>query len=138
MVPIIYSLMNFFEVCQSITKPFIVVVLSVLTSIILGLIGRAVYFKFTEEEKVYLIEETYNDIKIEGNTFDINIYVSNENKVVSTENKKVTIESKVVDNTLIIKQKDEREFYDKLISFGGFEVNLYLTESTINSLNINN
>ena len=138
MVPTIYSLMNFFEACQSITKPFIVVVLSVLTLIILCLIGRAVYFKFTEEEKVYLIEETYNDIKIEGNTFDINIYVSNEDKVVSTENKKVTIESKVVDNTLIIKQKDEREFYDKLISFGGFEFNLYLTESTINSLNINN
>ena len=137
-IPLIYSVLNFFSISQSFCKPFLIVTAGVLLTVILVLIGRATYLKVGEEEKVYLIEETYNDIKIEGATFDINIYVSDENKVVSTENKKVLVESKIVDNTLIINQVDNRSFYDKIFSFGGFEVNLYLTQETINSLNISN
>ena len=76
-------------------------------------------------------------INIDGKSFDINIHLSNnENKVVYVENKKVKIIPKVVDGVLMISEEDNRKFHDKLISWGNLEVDLYLSQTTINSLNI--
>ena len=138
MIPIALGVLNLFEISRTLNKPILISLAGVLVLLILVCLGRAIYLKSTEVIKTYIIEESYNDIKIEGSTFDINIYLSNnnENKVVYSENKNVTIETKVIDGVLTISQNDNRKFYDMLFDFNDFEVNLYLTENLIDSLNI--
>ena len=101
-------------------------------------IGRSIYLKTTEVTKFYNIEDSYSDIKIEGKNIDVNIDLSNdnENKIIYTGNKKVYVESKVIDGVLVVYQKDDRKFYDTLFNFNDFEINLYLSQTLINSLNI--
>ena len=103
--------------------------------IILGL-GRALYLKSTEEIKTYLIEETFNKVNIDIDTDNINIYLSEENKIVYVENENISLESKVASNTLFINRIDNRKFYDKMFNFSSFKIDLYLSKEIIESLNI--
>ena len=136
-LPLALGILNLFEISKTLNKPILLSLTGVLVLLILAGLGRSIYLKSTEVTETYNIEEPYTDIKIEGKDLDVIIYSSNnENKVVCSENKKVTIETKVIDGVLTIKQNDNRKFYDMLFNFSDFEVNLYLTEELINSLNI--
>ena len=137
MLPLALGILNLFEISKTLNKPILLSLTGVLVILILAGLGRSIYLNSTEVTKTYNIEEPYTDIKIEGKDLDVIIYSSNNgNKVVYSENKKVTIETKVIDGVLTIKQNDNRKFYDMLFNFSDFEVNLYLTEELINSLNI--
>lgn len=139
-MPIIFGILNLFKVTSTLNKPLLIGLSLVLfVAICLGL-GRAIYLRSTIETKMYAIEDTYNCIKIEGDTFDINVYASSDgkNKVEYKENSKIKVDIKVEDGVLVINQVDERKFYDKLFSFGGYEIDLYLTQNTIENLIINN
>jgi len=138
MILVAFGILNLFEVSKSLNKPILLSLVGVLVILLFVALGRTLYLKSTETTKIYTIEEKYNDIKIEGKNFDINIYLStnNENKIVYVENKKVTVNSTVVDGVLIIGQNDNRKFYDKLFDFSNHEINLYLSKQFINSLNI--
>ena len=136
-LPLSLGILNLFEISKTLNKPILLSLTGVLVILILAGLGRSIYLNSTEVIEIYNIEEPCTDIKIEGKDLDVIIYSSNnENKVVYSENKKVTIETKVIDGVLIINQKDNRKFYDMLFNFSDFEVNLYLTEELINSLNI--
>lgn len=136
-LPLSLGILNLFEISNTLNKPILLSLAGVLVILILAGLGRSIYLNSTEVTKTYNIEEPYTDIKIEGKDLDVIIYSSNnENKVVYSENKKVTIETKVIDGVLTISQNDNRKFYDMLFNFSDFEVNLYLTEELINSLNI--
>ncbi len=136
-LPLALGILNLFEISKTLNKPILLSLTGVLVILILAGLGRSIYLNSTEVTKTYNIEEPYTDIKIEGKDLDVIIYSSNNgNKVVYSENKKVTIETKVIDGVLTIKQNDNRKFYDMLFNFSDFEVNLYLTEELINSLNI--
>lgn len=136
-LPLALGILNLFEISKTLNKPILLSLTGVLVILILAGLGRSIYLKSTEVTETYNIEDPYTDIKIEGKDLDVIIYSSNnENKVVYSENKKVTIETKVIDGVLTIKQNDNRKFYDMLFNFSDFEVNLYLTEELINSLNI--
>ena len=135
--PLSLGILNLFEISNTLNKPILLSLTGVLALLILAGLGRSIYLKSSEVTETYNIEESYTDIKIEGNDLKVSIYSSNnENKVVYSENKKVTIETNVIDGVLTIKQNDNRKFYDMLFNFSDFEVNLYLTEELINSLNI--
>ena len=97
--------------------------LAVFVVLLVVSLSRSLYIKSTETTKIYNITESYNDIKIEVKTFDINVYLSNnnENKIVYVANKKVDVESKIVDGVLIVAQKDSRKFYDKLFDWSSLE-----------------
>ena len=136
-LPLALGVLNLFEISKTLNKPILLSLTGVLVLLILAGLGRSIYLKSTEVTETYNIEESYTDIKIEGKGLEVSIYSSNnENKVVYSENKKVTIETKVIDGVLTIKQNDNRKFYDMLFNFSDFEVDLYLTEELINSLNI--
>ena len=136
-LPLALGILNLFEISNTLNKPILLSLTGVLGLLILAGLGRSIYLKNTEVTETYNIDEPYTDIKIEGKDLDVIINSSNnENKVVYSENKKVTIETNVIDGVLTIKQNDNRKFYDMLFNFSDFEVNLYLTEELINSLNI--
>jgi transcriptional regulator with XRE-family HTH domain/DUF4097 and DUF4098 domain-containing protein YvlB len=137
-IPIGFGVLNLFEISKMLNKPILLSLIGAFAILFVLAIGRSVYLKSTEVSKTYNIEDVYNDIKIKGNNFDINIYLADngENKVVYVENKKVSVDSKVVDGILIINQNDSRMFFDKLFDFNGFKIDLYLSQDTINSLNI--
>lgn len=136
LIPILYGIIMLIENHKKITKIVSFSLLGlVIVYIIVGL-GRAFYLKSTEEVKTYVIEESFNNINIDVTTDDINIYLSDENKIVCVENKKVSLESKVVSDTLFINRIDNRKFYDLSINFNSFKIDLYLSYETIQSLNI--
>lgn len=135
-LPITFGVLNLFEVSKSLNKLLLLSLAGVFVLLILVGLGRAIYLKSTEVSRIYTIEENYKGINIVGKTLDINVYLSNENKIVYTENKKVTIETKVVDGVLNVKQNDNLKFYDMLFNFTHFNVDLYLTSNLIDSLNI--
>lgn len=138
-IPMAFGVLNLFEISKSLNKPILLSLAGVFVILLVICIGRAIYLKSTEASKTYIVEETYNDIKISGTTIDIDIYLSNDgnNKVVYTENKRVSVKTEVTDGVLSVSQDDNRKFYDMLFNFTGFEVELYLTQETINSLEIN-
>lgn len=136
LIPILYGIIMLIDNQKKITKIVSFSLLGlVIIYIIVGL-GRAFYLKSTEEVKTYVIEESFNNINIDVTTDDINIYLSDENKIVCVENKKVSLESKVVSDTLFINRMDNRKFYDLSFNFNSFKIDLYLSYETIQSLNI--
>jgi len=138
-MPILFGILILLDVNKnSIKLVLLSLICLVLITIILS-IGRAIYLKSTEETNSYMLEETYNKINIDVKTDNINIYLSdiNKSKVVCTENKNISIEAKVVNEVLIIKRIDNQKFYDKILNFTSFKLDLYLPYEFINLLNIN-
>jgi transcriptional regulator with XRE-family HTH domain/DUF4097 and DUF4098 domain-containing protein YvlB len=139
-VPIAFGILNLFSISNSLNKPLLIGLASLIGFLIVASFSRAVYLKVTESTQVYIIEESYSSILIESKTSDINIYLSNnnENKIVYSVNKNISLESRVIDGVLTVTQIDNSKFYDKLFSWGDLEINLYLTQDTIESLSIKN
>jgi DUF4097 and DUF4098 domain-containing protein YvlB len=137
-LPLALGILNLFEISKVLNKPILLSLVGFFVLLLVVVVARSLYLKTTEVSKTYNIEQSYSEIKIEGKNLDVNIYLSdnNENKIVYLENKKVSVESKVVDGALIINQKDSRKWYDMLFNFSEFEVNLYLSQQLIDSLNI--
>ena len=125
MLPLALGVLNLFEISKTLNKPILLSLIGVLVLLILVGLGRSIYLKSTEVIKTYVIEEAYNEIKIEGSNLDVNVYLSkdNENKIVYLENKKVSVELKVVDGVLMIDQNDNRKWYDMPFNLSEFIFN---------------
>ncbi len=106
-------------------------------SIIFGLV-RSFQVLSTKENKTADINEEFNDIRVDIHTYDLNIYLTEGtvSKAEYSESKHYSVEIKVVNNVLSIKQTDNRKFYDMLFNFGKYEIDLYLTQDMINSLDV--
>ncbi len=123
-------------------KTIVIILLSLLGVVIvtnLVFVVRAIDYKSEAEKKNYLVEEEYSKLNIDLKVEDINIYLSDisETKIVCVENKNVYFEIKVKDETLFIKKVDNRKFYDRIFDFDSYNLDIYLSKSTIEELNIN-
>ena len=137
-IPVLFGLLVLFGDTKKFVKPIIISLMGVLGLLFLYGVVSSLYLVSIGSSETYYIEQPYNNIKIELDTFDINIHLSEnfENKIVSKENKKLYIEEKVIDNVLTIRQIDNRMFFEKFFDFNNFEVDLYLSQQSINLLNI--
>lgn len=136
LIPILYGIIMLIDNHKKITKIISFSLLGLVAIYIIVGLGRAFYLKSTEEVKTYVIEESFNNINFDITTDDVNIYLSDENKIVCVENKKILLESKVVSDTLFINRIDNRKFYDQSFNFNSFKIDLYLSCEVIQSLNI--
>ena len=136
LIPILYGIIMLIDNHKKITKIISFSLLGLVAIYIIVGLGRAFYLKSTEEVKTYVIEESFNNINFDITTDDVNIYLSDENKIVCVENKKVSLESKVVSDTLFINRIDNRKFYDQSFNFNSFKIDLYLSCEVIQFLNI--
>jgi len=138
-IPISFGVLNLFEISKTLNKPLLFSLAGIVVVLLLIGLGRSLYLNGTKVTEIYNIEQSYNDIKIIGDTFDVSIYLSNngENKVVYTENKKVNTKINVMNGVLTINQNDNRKFYDMLFDFSNFKVKLYLSQELIDSIEFN-
>ena len=110
---------------------------SLLILVVIGVV-RGIYQKRTAETKEFQITESYNKIEIDVETYNINIHLSDkgENKAVYKDQKKNYLVLKVENETLKIEQQDNRKFYEKFFSFDGYDLDLYLTKTILELLDI--
>lgn len=87
----------------------------------------------------YKVDEDFNNIIIEESVCDINIIYkeSDSTSVNLKELSNIQHIIEVVDNTLTIKENDQRAWYEKLFNFYDTEIIVYLNKTTINDLTIN-
>ena len=95
---------------------------------------------FTKEiPQEYLFEEPISKIDIDVVTADITFKQAEDNKtkVVSIEREKIHHTAKVSNDTLVIREQDDRKFYEKWFGFiGRMKLTVYLPESSYSELKI--
>lgn len=136
LLPLIFGIINLFN--KNLNKICLLSLASIIAIVLLVYIVRTLYLKGTETLNTYNINTEYNEIIIDSKIYDINIHLSNENKIIYKSNKKINFDIEVVNEQLKLKQIDERKFYDKLFDFSKLYVDIYLTKDTIKSLEIKN
>ena len=96
--------------------------------------------QFTKEvTKEYVLEDSFNKIDIDIVTADLTFKPSEDDKtkVVSVEKEKIHHTAKVSNDTLIIREQDDRKFYEKWFGFmSRMKVTVYLPENTYEELKI--
>ena len=95
---------------------------------------------FTKEvTKEYVLEDSYSKIDVDVVTADLTFKPAEDDmtKVVSVEKEKIHHTVKVSNDTLVIREEDERKFYEKWFGFmGRMKLTVYLPESTYSELKI--
>ena len=142
-LPIVFGIMQLCNVSKKVNK---IVILSVsgfaVVLFIISLVS-AINLLSTVTTNTYTITDEFNKISI-GNgifdaaTYDVEVYVSetNENKLVCDESEKVKISYEVINEVLTINQTDDRAFYEMMGLGIDLNLKLYLSKTTLDSLNI--
>ena len=95
---------------------------------------------FTQEvTKEYVLEDSFNKIDVDIVTADLTFKPSEDDKtkVVSVEKEKIHHTAKVSNDTLVIREQDDRKFYEKWFGFvSRMKVTVYLPETTYEELKI--
>ena len=104
-------------------------------------IGLSKEFKIAKSvTNEHVLTDTFEKVNIDIDTADLKFYKSTDglNKVVCVEKEKQYHVVSVSDNTLSITSKDDLNWYERAFTFnpGKMEVNIYLSESSYDSLNI--
>lgn len=101
--------------------------------------GTGFFNNGTIVSNTYKVDEDFNNIIIEESYCDINIIYkeSDSTSVISKELSNIQHIIEVIDNTLTIKENDQRAWYEKLFNFYDTEIIVYLNKTTINDLTIN-
>ena len=138
-IPISVGFLNIFNNTKKLIKPLMLTLTTLLLVFIILIIIRSFYINSKSYQKTYTIEESYDNIEINLNEYNINIIFSktNEDKIISYENTFNSIKYNIIDNTLKIEQIDNRKFYDKAFNFTKYRIDLYISTNTLNDLNIN-
>ena len=92
-----------------------------------------------EVTKEYVLEDSFSKIDIDVVTADLTFKPAEDDKtkVVSVEKEKIHHTAKVSNDTLVIREEDERKFYEKWFGFmGRMKLTVYLPESTYSELKI--
>lgn len=139
-IPIMYGLVCLFEKNNILLKIFTFCLVGIISLGLIVSLFNSIYLETTEVMECYYFDNNYSDIKIQGSDFDIKIYLSitEENKVECIENKKINFDVQIINNKLTIKQIDNRNIFDSLFNFGNLEIQLHLSNETINKLFIDN
>lgn len=117
-------------------KIILIIVVCILIIFILLQLFKAITLNKNTKENSYINDKKYDKLELVVSTSDINIHLSNENKIIKKENSKVYFDIKFENEILAIKQVDIRKFYEKIFNFTEYKLDLYLTEEVINSLKI--
>ena len=95
---------------------------------------------FTKEvTKEYVLEDSFSKIDVDVVTADLTFKPAEDNKtkVVSVEKEKIHHTAKVSNDALVIREQDDRKFYEKWFGFmGRMKLTIYLPESTYSELKI--
>lgn len=116
----------------------IIGVLVLVSGAILFSIGLSKNNGVAKESKTYLIENMVSNFKIDIDTSNIEFKISDDgtSKVVYEDTAKIKHVVEVLDNTLSIKQSDERKWYE-FFAFGyNLNITVYLSEQAFNNLDI--
>ena len=92
-----------------------------------------------EVTKEYVFEDSFSKIDVDVVTADLTFKPAEDNKtkVVSVEREKIHHTAKVANDALVIREQDDRKFYEKWFGFiGRMKVTVYLPESTYSELKI--
>ena len=92
-----------------------------------------------EVTNTYTPEGSFNKIDVDIVTADLTFKPAEDNKtkVISVEKEKIHHTAEVSNNTLVIREKDERKFYEKWFGFvSRMKVTVYLPETTYEELKI--
>ena len=117
-------------------KIILIIAVCILIIFILLQLFKAITLNKNTKENSYINDKKYDKLELVVSTSDINIHLSNENKIIKKENSKVYFDIKFENEILAIKQVDIRKFYEKIFNFTEYKLDLYLTEEVINSLKI--
>ena len=135
-IPFTYGILCIFKNSKFYIKLITIILTSFVVVFTIISISRGIYLQSSNQTNNYIITQTYNNINIDVDTEDINLYLAkdNEEKIVFKENKKQKLDIQVIDNTLIIKRIDNRKFYDLMFNFNNYDLDLYLSKDIIESL----
>ena len=92
-----------------------------------------------EETNTYTPEGSFNKIDVDIVTADLTFKPAegNKTKVVCVEKEKIHHTAEISNDTLVIREKDERKFYEKWFGFvSRMKVTVYLPETTYEELKI--
>lgn len=92
-----------------------------------------------EVTKEYILEDSYSKIDVDIVTADLTFKPSEDDKtkVVSVEKEKIHHTAKVSSDTLVIREEDDRKFYEKWFGFvSRMKITVYLPETTYSELKI--
>ena len=92
-----------------------------------------------EATNTYTPEGSFNKIDVDIVTADLTFKPAEDNKtkVVSVEKEKIHHTAEISNDTLVIREKDERKFYEKWFGFvSRMKVTVYLPETTYEELKI--
>lgn len=92
-----------------------------------------------EVTKEYVLEDSFNKIDIDIVTADITFKPAEDDKtkVVSVEKEKIHHTAAVSNDALVIREQDDRKFYEKWFGFmGKMKITVYLPETTYSELKI--
>ena len=138
MLPLIISIFRLFSLSINSLKIVVLVFVGLIVLVsTLGII-RAVYYKNNAVSNTYIIEEVFDKINIDVDIENINLYLTDsKSKIVCVENNNYTIESEIINGSLNINRRDNRKFYDKILNFTNYKLDLYLSKEDIILLKIN-
>ena len=117
-------------------------------AIILAVIGGALVIKAASDgsykvetiENEHTIDEAFSNINIKTFSSKIEIKASEDDKcsIKCVEKEKLYHEVTISEDTLVIKQIDNLQFFEKMFGYnGGLSVTLYLPTNVYNKLTIN-
>ena len=92
-----------------------------------------------EITKEYVLEDSYSKIDVDIVTADLTFKPAQDGKtkVVSVEKEKIHHTANVSNDALVIREQDDRKFYEKWFGFmGRMKLTVYLPESTYSELKI--
>ena len=121
-------------------KIFLLCIIGILFTFLIISLSSSLYLNSTKTTNNYSFDRNYNDIEILGDNFDVIIYpsITEEDKAKCVENKKMKFDIQVINNTIFIKLKDERNIIEKIFNFVETKIELYLNKQTLNNLLIKN
>ena len=100
--------------------------------------GTGFFNNGTIVTNTYKVDEDFNNIIIEESVCDINIIYkeSDSTSINLKELSNIQHIIEVKDNTLTIKENDQRKWYEKIFNFYDTEIIVYLNKTTIKDLTI--
>lgn len=135
-IPVLFGVLLCLGSGKKVIKGILFTFLGLVLVFVIWLLIEAILLNSNTEINTYVIEDKFESIQFNMDTYDINIYLSkdSEDKLVCSENDKVTVNYEVIDGTLIVSQNDNRSFH---IGLGfSFKVDLYVTKDFIDNLEI--
>ncbi len=134
LLPIVFGVISLFDKNKIVVKitAFILLGLFVIAFVVAFILSLSQLN--SKETKTYIIEEGYNNIDINISVHDVEIYLSNENKIIYEVNDKHSLNVSIENDCIKLVKEDELLSHITMFDLGKLKVEIYLTKDTLNSL----